>query len=35
MKEAMKLTTSTDVKALLARELPRYAPRFFSALSAQ
>jgi phosphotransferase system enzyme I (PtsI) len=32
MKEALKLTTSAEVEELLARELPRRAPRFFSAL---
>jgi phosphotransferase system enzyme I (PtsI) len=35
MKDAMKLTTASEVEDLLARELPRQAPRFFSALSAQ
>jgi phosphotransferase system enzyme I (PtsI) len=35
MKEAMKLTTSAEVEQLLVRELPRQAPQFFSAWSAQ
>jgi phosphoenolpyruvate-protein kinase (PTS system EI component) len=30
MKEAMRLTSSTEVEELLARELPRQAPRFFA-----
>jgi phosphotransferase system enzyme I (PtsI) len=29
MKDAMKLTSATEVERLLARELPRQAPRFF------
>jgi len=35
MREAMKLTSSTEVEELLARELPRQAPRFFAAWSAR
>jgi phosphotransferase system enzyme I (PtsI) len=35
MKEAMKLTSSAEVEELLARELPRQAPRFFQAWSAR
>lgn len=30
MKDAMRLTSSTEVEELLARELPRQAPRFFA-----
>ncbi|HSB07994.1 MAG TPA: phosphoenolpyruvate--protein phosphotransferase [Blastocatellia bacterium] len=35
MREAMKLTSSTEVEHLLERELPRQAPRFFSAWSSR
>jgi phosphoenolpyruvate-protein phosphotransferase (PTS system enzyme I) len=35
MKEAMKLTSSTEVEELLASELPRQAPRFFAAWSSR
>jgi len=35
MKDAMKLTSSREVEELLARELPRHAPRFFAAWSAR
>lgn len=35
MKEAMKLTSSTEVEELLARELPQQAPRFFAAWSSR
>src|SRR6185436_1097504 len=35
MSEALKLFTASEVEELLARELPRQAPRFFSALTAQ
>jgi phosphotransferase system enzyme I (PtsI) len=35
MKEAMRLTSSAEVEALLARELPRQAPRFFAAWSSR
>jgi phosphotransferase system enzyme I (PtsI) len=35
MKEAMKLTSSTEVEDLLARELPHQAPRFFAAWSSR
>jgi phosphotransferase system enzyme I (PtsI) len=35
MNEAIKLTSAGEVAELLARELPRQAPRFFSALAAQ
>lgn len=35
MEDAMKLTSSTEVEDLLARELPRQAPRFFSAWSSR
>jgi phosphotransferase system enzyme I (PtsI) len=35
MNDAMKLTSSTDVKELLTRELPRQAPRFFAAWAAR
>jgi phosphotransferase system enzyme I (PtsI) len=31
MKDAMRLTSSAEVEELLARELPRQAPRFFAA----
>jgi phosphoenolpyruvate-protein kinase (PTS system EI component) len=31
MSEAMKLTSSNEVEDLLKRELPRQAPRFFTA----
>ncbi len=35
MKDAMKLASSTEVEELLARELPRQAPRFFAAWASQ
>ena len=35
MKDAMKLTSASEVEELLARELPRQAPRFFAAWSSQ
>jgi phosphoenolpyruvate-protein phosphotransferase (PTS system enzyme I) len=35
MKEAMRLTSSTEVEELLATELPRHAPRFFAAWSSR
>jgi phosphotransferase system enzyme I (PtsI) len=35
MSEAMKLTSSTEVEELLARELPQQAPRFFAAWSSR
>jgi phosphotransferase system enzyme I (PtsI) len=35
MKEAMKLTSSTEVEDLLASELPRQAPRFFATWSSR
>ena len=35
MKEAMKLSSSTEVEELLARELPQHAPRFFAAWSSR
>lgn len=35
LKEAMKLTSSTEVEELLASELPRQAPRFFAAWSSR
>lgn len=35
MKDAMRLTSSNEVEDLLARELPRQAPRFFAAWSAR
>jgi phosphotransferase system enzyme I (PtsI) len=35
MKEAMKLASSAEVEELLARELPRQAPRFFAAWASQ
>jgi signal transduction protein with GAF and PtsI domain len=35
MSEAMKLTSSTEVEELLARELPQHAPRFFAAWSSR
>jgi phosphotransferase system enzyme I (PtsI) len=35
MKEAMTLTSSAEVEELLARELPRQAPRFFQTWSAR
>ena len=35
MKEAIKLTSSTEVEELLARELPQQAPRFFAAWSSR
>jgi len=35
MKDAMRLTSSKEVEELLAQELPRQAPRFFSAWSSR
>lgn len=35
MKEALKLTSATEVEQLLAHKLPRQAPQFFKAWSAQ
>jgi phosphoenolpyruvate-protein phosphotransferase (PTS system enzyme I) len=35
MKDAMRLTSSAEVEALLGRELPRQAPRFFAAWSSR
>jgi phosphotransferase system enzyme I (PtsI) len=35
MKDAMKLASSAEVEALLARELPQQAPRFFAAWSSR
>jgi phosphotransferase system enzyme I (PtsI) len=35
MKDAMKLTSSTEVEALLEHELPRQAPKFFAAWSSK
>lgn len=35
MKEAMKLASAAEVEQLLARELPRQAPRFFAAWSSE
>ena len=35
MSEAMKLVTASEVEELLARELPRQAPQFFSELAAR
>jgi phosphotransferase system enzyme I (PtsI) len=35
MKEALMLTSSAEVEELLARELPRHAPRFFQAWSSR
>jgi phosphotransferase system enzyme I (PtsI) len=35
MKDAMKLTSANEVEDLLARELPRQAPRFFAAWSSK
>jgi phosphoenolpyruvate-protein phosphotransferase (PTS system enzyme I) len=35
MKDAMRLTSSIEVEELLAQELPRQAPRFFSAWSSR
>ena len=35
MREAMKLTSASEVEELLARELPRQAPRFFAAWPSQ
>ena len=35
MSEAMKLATASEVEELLARELPRQAPQFFSELAAR
>ena len=35
MGEAMKLVSASEVEELLLQELPRQAPRFFAALSAQ
>ncbi|HVG19382.1 MAG TPA: putative PEP-binding protein, partial [Blastocatellia bacterium] len=35
MKDAMKLASSAEVEELLARELPRQAPRFFAAWTSQ
>jgi phosphotransferase system enzyme I (PtsI) len=35
MKDAMKLTSANEVEDLLARELPRQSPRFFSAWSSK
>jgi phosphotransferase system enzyme I (PtsI) len=35
MKEAMRLTSSSEVEQLLERELPRQAPRFFAAWSSK
>ena len=35
MKDAMRLTSSNEVEDLLARELPRQAPRFFATWSAR
>lgn len=35
MKDAMRLTSSREVEELLARELPRQAPRFFAAWSSR